>query len=333
MVIVGSESGVDAAKPIAAYVHGLVGLDRRCRTFDTQHACYGATAALQLAGQWAAVGNGQGRKAIVVATDIAKYELASAGEPTQGAGAVAMLVSTKAPVIRFDSYPDSVYTEDVMDFWRPHYSTTAMVDGKFSLSCYLRALERTYEAHEQNSGLSFDDFRYLLFHIPFPKMATKGFTRLYEREAEAGRRDLANLDADFDRLTRPSLWANMEVGNIYSGSLYLAIAGLLEQQDAAVAGSRLGLFSYGSGCCAEFFSGLVGPDAAAWRGRIGVQECLAGRVEIDFATYLAFRAASEARARDGSYLAPEARACGGIRFPGVTEHRRVYEGAAASAVA
>jgi hydroxymethylglutaryl-CoA synthase len=96
MLIVGSESGVDASKPIAAYVHGLLGLPNACRTFDTQHACYGATAGLQLAAAWAT--RSPDRKAVVVASDIARYDVGSAGEPTQGAGAVAMLVSSAYPL-------------------------------------------------------------------------------------------------------------------------------------------------------------------------------------------------------------------------------------------
>ena len=128
LLIVGSETGVDAAKPIAAYVHGLLCLPSMCRTFDTKHACYSATAALKLAREWCA-GSGRGRKALVIATDIAQYETGSPGEPTQGAGAVAMLVGDAAAVFVFDAFPEAYYTKHVMDFWRPNYRSTALVDG------------------------------------------------------------------------------------------------------------------------------------------------------------------------------------------------------------
>ncbi len=65
MLIVGSETGVDAAKPIAAYVHGLLNLHPQCRTFDAKHACYSATAALKLAKDWC-MGAGQNQKALVL---------------------------------------------------------------------------------------------------------------------------------------------------------------------------------------------------------------------------------------------------------------------------
>ena len=41
------------------------------------------------------------KKAIVIASDIAKYELASTGEYTQGAGAVSMLLSSNPSIISF----------------------------------------------------------------------------------------------------------------------------------------------------------------------------------------------------------------------------------------
>ena len=320
MVIVGSESGVDAAKPIASYVHGLLGLPSHCRTFDTKHACYGATAGLRLAANWCA--HEAGRKALVIATDIARYELESPGEPTQGAGAVAMLVSSEPRLVAFDAHPDAVFTEDVMDFWRPNYSTTAMVDGKYSLQCYLKAAENTYEAYTRLTGVRWEDFSYLLFHVPFPKMAYKGFTRLYEMEAK--KRPLPPLNEEFDRLTRPALWANVEVGNIYSGSLYLSLAALLEGEAERVASKRIGLFSYGSGSCAEFFSGRVGPQAYLWRDRTGVAWALENRVEIDYDTYVRMRQESEAMGRDGSFRVPRGPLNGDVMFLGVRDHRRIY---------
>ena len=51
LVIVGTETGVDGAKPIASYVHGMLELPLRCRTFDIKHACYSGTAALKMAAE------------------------------------------------------------------------------------------------------------------------------------------------------------------------------------------------------------------------------------------------------------------------------------------
>src|SRR5262249_37074909 len=72
MLAVGTETGVDHSKAVASYVQGLLDLPRAMRTFDTQHACYGGTAALMSAVDWIASGSAQGRAALVVCSDIAR---------------------------------------------------------------------------------------------------------------------------------------------------------------------------------------------------------------------------------------------------------------------
>ena len=62
MLVVGTETGVDHSKPVASFVQGLLGLPRAMRTFDTQHACYGGTAALMAACDWIAPGNARGHE-------------------------------------------------------------------------------------------------------------------------------------------------------------------------------------------------------------------------------------------------------------------------------
>ena len=66
----------------------------------------------------------------------------------------------------------------------------------------------------------------------------------------------------FREQVEPSLVACSRVGNVYTGSLYLSLAGLLDMQAFGLAGQRIGLFSYGSGCTSEFFSGVVTHRAA-----------------------------------------------------------------------
>ncbi len=328
-LIVGTETSVDAAKPIAVYLHGLLGLSPSCRTFDTKHACYGGTAALKLVADWVAARSGSGKKALVVTTDIARYEVESPGEPTQGAGAVAMLVAENPSLLTFDDFPEAVYTQNVMDFWRPHYLNTAVVLGHTSIECYLEALEQTYSQYQELSGLKWDDYRHLLFHVPFPKMAYKGFKLLYDLEAKhRNGNPFPSFEEAFAHSAEPALWANRQVGNIYSGSLYLALASLLERRGPEVAGTRIGLFSYGSGSCAEFFSGRIGPDASAWAGKIGVGEALNNRRELNYEQYLQFREEADLLNQEDSYLngsgfkPADDRA---LSFHGIRHHERVYK--------
>ena len=117
-VIVATESGIDNSKAAAVYVKHLLKLSDFTRAVEVKEACYSATAALQFARGLVAL-NPQ-EKILVIASDIARYGLETGGEVTQGAGAVAMLITANPRVLAIE--PTSVaYTKDVMDFWRPLY--------------------------------------------------------------------------------------------------------------------------------------------------------------------------------------------------------------------
>ncbi len=64
------------------------------------------------------------------------------GEPTQGGGAVAMLVSKDPKLVTLEA-ESAYYAKDVMDFWRPLSQTEAKVDGKFSANIYLEFLRKS----------------------------------------------------------------------------------------------------------------------------------------------------------------------------------------------
>src|SRR5512139_247831 len=119
LIVVGTETGVDHSKPVASFVHGLLELPRAMRVYDTQHACYGGTAGLMTAVEWIASGAADGRSALVICSDIARYGLATAGEPTQGAGAVAMIVSADPRLVQIDIGVSGTSSTHVHDFWRP----------------------------------------------------------------------------------------------------------------------------------------------------------------------------------------------------------------------
>jgi len=90
-VLFATETGVDQSKAAGIYMHRLLGLPANCRNVEFKQACYSATAALQMACSY--VARKPDRKVLVIASDVARYDLDSSGEATQGAGAVAMLVT------------------------------------------------------------------------------------------------------------------------------------------------------------------------------------------------------------------------------------------------
>src|SRR5262249_7915895 len=276
---VGTETAVDHSKPVASYLHGLPGLPQRCRVFEAKHACYGATAALLGAVEWIAAGSARGRSALVVASDIARYELCSPGEPTQGAGAVAMLVTERPRLLEIDVGEYGSYARDVHDFWRPLHRKEALVDGHFSVSCYLDALEGAYaDWKERAPGAALER---ALYPVPYPRMAYKAHRR---RLAVDG---IGEVDADarFAVEVAPSLRFAADVGNIYTGSLYLSLASLLAGGDRPADGTRVGLFSYGSGCGAEFFTGRVAAGGSAFAAALELAAPLGGRTRLAISEY------------------------------------------------
>ena len=131
MVIVATESGIDQSKAAAVFVHGLLGIQPFARSFEIKEACYGATAALDYAKLH--IEKHPDSKVLVLASDIAKYGIHTPGEPTQGAGAISMLISSNPRILAFND--DNVaQTRDVMDFWRPNYSTTPYVTASIQPS-------------------------------------------------------------------------------------------------------------------------------------------------------------------------------------------------------
>lgn len=151
MVILATESSVDQSKAAAIYVHHLMGIQPFARSFEVKEACYSATAALDYAKLHVAAKPES--RVLVIASDIAKYGIDSAGESTQGAGSIAMLITANPRILEL--HQDNVaQTRDIMDFWRPNYSTTPFVNGVYSTKQYLDSLETTWKLTKTKQGLN-----------------------------------------------------------------------------------------------------------------------------------------------------------------------------------
>ena len=248
MVIVASESGIDQSKASAVFVHGLLRIQPFARSFEMKEACYSATAALDYARLH--VEKHPNSKVLVIASDIAKYGVDTPGEPTQGAGAVAMLITNNPRILIFNE--DNVaQTRDIMDFWRPNYSTTPFVNGMYSTQQYLDSLKTTWVEYQKRNQVSLKDFAAICFHLPYPKLALKGLKKIMDKSLSLEQQE--QLQANFHQ----SILYSQKVGNIYTGSLFLGLLSLLENSSTLKTGDRIALFSYGSGAVSEIFSGQL----------------------------------------------------------------------------
>jgi hydroxymethylglutaryl-CoA synthase len=92
MIAVGTESGCDMSRPLSAWVADRLHLAGAIRSYEVKHGCYAGTLALRQSIEWILSGNARGQVGLVIAGDVACYAQMDPGEPTHGAGAVAMIV-------------------------------------------------------------------------------------------------------------------------------------------------------------------------------------------------------------------------------------------------
>jgi hydroxymethylglutaryl-CoA synthase len=312
-VLFATETGIDQSKAAGVYLHKLLGLSSHCRVVELKHACYSATAALQMAA--AMVARKPAEKVLVIAADIARYERQSPGEATQGCGAAAMLVTTQPRIIELD--PETgVHTEDVMDFWRPNYRSTAIVDGKYSTKVYLRSVRAAWQDFQRQSSLLFKDFDYFCYHLPFSRMAQKAHTHL----ANGHKHHMT--ENDLSEQIDASLIYNRITGNSYTAALYIGFISLLDHV-ADMVGKRVGFFSYGSGSVGEFFTGKLVAGYEAMLHTQRHQTMLADRQPISYAEYVEmydFQVPTDG----GTHDFPQ-QTNGRFRLAGISQHKRQYE--------
>lgn len=314
LLLFATESGIDQSKAGGIFVHGLLNLPKRCRTIELKEACYGQTAGLQMA--LAMVERNPHAKALVIGTDIARYELASPGEPTQGCGAVAMLVSANPRLMVMDREA-GMFTDDVMDFWRPNYRDQAVVDGKYSTRVYLSSLLETWRQYSERSGRTYHDLDRFCYHLPFTKIAVKAQEKL------ARQNNVTLSEEEAEALLGDALKYNRITGNSYSASLWVGLTSLLDHTAADLGGKRVGLYSYGSGCVAEYFSGVVQPGYRQHIRADAHRDLLAHRTELTFQQYediFNLRFPTDG----GDHRFAQYRT-GPFRLAGVSQHKRLYE--------
>lgn len=307
MVIFATETGVDQSKSAGVFLHGLIGLGPHVRTVEYKQACYAGTAGIQAA--LGHIARYPDEQVLVVASDIARYALDSSGEPTQGAGAVAMLISADPALVAIE--PQSgLYTADVNDFWRPNDSSTPFVEGKLSMDAYIEATLGSWDDFTARRELKVTDVDRFIHHQPFTKMARKAHAALAAHTGvELG-----------DELIEESMTYNRQLGNAYTASMYFGLAAQLHA-DTDLTGKRFGFFSYGSGAVAEFFTGVVQEGYRAHLDAAAAVKELSAREEIDYPTYRALHEAHRTVSDDYD-VEPVTQAP--FRFTGVKDRVRHY---------
>lgn len=324
---VATESAFDNSKPVSTYIAGCLeqvfdGNFHHANKGERKFACVAGTQAIDDAYNWIRAGRHRGRSALVIATDTALYARGDAGEATQGAGAVVLLISEDPSVLTL-STEQGYGSADETDFLKPNQQFPS-VDGKRSIQVYLARMREAWEDYEFVAGeIVPGDFAYAPFHTPFPGMVRKAAPVAYRRlirdtpieESLADRiglqpressydddsaytdalreymeelQELPEYQTWYDEAIEPTLELSSQVGNWYTGSVHLARASALRHAaatDRDLTGSRLLVASYGSGAQAEIHAETVN---SGWRDEIealDIDTQLTNRSDISFANY------------------------------------------------
>ncbi|MCW6658869.1 hydroxymethylglutaryl-CoA synthase [Aerococcaceae bacterium NML191292] len=309
-IIFATESSFDFSKAAATYLHELLEIQPYAKAYELKQACYGTTAGVQIAADYVRLR--PNRKVLVIASDIARYGLNTPGEATQGAGAIALLISANPRILALDLESVS-YTTNQYDFWRPSYSSVAFVDGKFSTELYQDCFKQVMKQ------ANLQDLTALVFHLPFSKMGKKAL----DAYKEVAPSELASVIEQWEAHYGNSILLGRQVGNIYTGSLYLSLLSLLWHSDELEAGQRIGLFSYGSGAVAELFCGELQSDYKAQIAQMDLATHLNRRVALPIAEYEAIFE-QKLPVSDEVIRIDDAYTVDGVHLACIDAHRRYY---------
>lgn len=283
MVITATESGIDFGKSISTYVHDYLNLSNNCRLFEVKQACYACTAALQMAQSYVQTDINPDAKVLVVSTDIAREAARHTyAEPSQGVAAVALLVGAKPDILELDLGATGFYGREIMDTCRPT-DTLETGDPDKSLLAYIECLEQAYQHYRSRVGeIDLNStFDYFAFHNPFVGLVKSAFQRLLMLN---GVKDRTVIDQIFSEKVLPSTFFGSKTGNSYSAAAYVSLASLLSNINIDEA-KRIAIYSYGSGSCAEFFSGVITPQSCRKVKDLNIQKSLDERYPLTMAEY------------------------------------------------
>jgi hydroxymethylglutaryl-CoA synthase len=196
---VSTESAFDESKAMNSYVIGMLeqvygqGSFEHCGGIETKFACVSGSYALYDNANWIRADEADGKAALVVVSDIAKYDLGSSGEMTQGAGSVVMLLNDKPRLLEFDPKVTATSIKDEYDFYRPFGKETPIVHGQYSNMLYLIQVRKALDAYKKkviSSGLIkmesgdtiLDHMDYINMHLPYSNMGKKALAYLVRHE-------------------------------------------------------------------------------------------------------------------------------------------------------
>ena len=326
-IYLGTESALDGAKPTATYAVQLVEqvlaeqygerIFKHTDVVDMTFACIGAVDALHNSLDFVRVNPEQ--KAIVIAADYAKYGLESTGEYTQGAGAVAVLISNEPHLIEIEN-KWGIGMESVFDFFKPRqtsneasildilkttkqeieiFSDEPVFDGQYSNECYKNRVREAYFNFKEKYNVTdklYENWRYIAFHLPYAFQGKRMFNDVFALEnGEDNSNDNLKVVSKSDAYKalvkeklEPTQRASSEIGNMYTASIFTALLSALQvsaDNNEDLTGQKIGFIGYGSGSKSKVFEGTVSENWKDVVAKINLFEYLENRTAISYQEY------------------------------------------------
>ncbi|WP_432222490.1 hydroxymethylglutaryl-CoA synthase family protein [Flavobacterium sp. TMP13] len=263
-IYVGTESSVDSSKPIGSYLITLMeqkygaGVLETCDVVDFTFACIAGVDALQNCLDFIQLH--PTKKAIVVTTDFAKYDLNSTGEYTQGAGALALLVSANPKIIAIDNVWVTS-TKGVFDFFKPHRTITKeqillnnvnepwfdileaeitihkdqpVFDGQYSNQCYMDRTRNAYfnfKKQKNTTETIYNNWRSIVMHLPYSfqgrRMLSEIYTLDHQQKTISGEETPAEYQTKLKEIAKSSEYREFVSEKLQAAELASSLIGNL----------------------------------------------------------------------------------------------------------
>jgi hydroxymethylglutaryl-CoA synthase len=200
------------------------------------------------------------KKAIVVTTDIAKYDLNSTGEYTQGAGAVALLITENPQIIAFDTNW-ATSTKGVFDFFKPYrtlskeaitgnlnnenwfdnleaeieiHKDQPVFDGQYSNQCYMDRTRSAYFSFKKNTNSStsvYTSWKSIIMHLPYSFQGRRMLSEIYaldhENQIISGNEDASEYQNKLKEISKSEEYRNFVTEKLQPAEIASSLIGNL----------------------------------------------------------------------------------------------------------
>jgi len=263
-IYVGTESAIDSSKPIASFLVALMEQKfgentlSECDVVDFTFACIGGVDAMQNCIDFVRLN--PTKKAIVVTTDIAKYDLNSTGEYTQGAGAVALLITENPRIIAFENIW-ATSTKGVFDFFKPYrtlsketitgninnenwfdnleaeieiHKDQPVFEGQYSNQCYMDRTRNAYFSFKKNVNSStpiYESWKSIIMHLPYSFQGRRMLTEIYaldhENQIILGNEDTSEYQNKLKEISKSDEYRNFVTEKLQPAEIASSLIGNL----------------------------------------------------------------------------------------------------------